>query len=109
MKNVAMDHVLTWVSTLIALYRKPRLPCFDLSERQEIATRDRVTLITSPRPPELSQFFVSFLSTTRVRKASQILFFCLFFFLLLRPGFRTSPSNSSDDPRLTSPVALFFQ
>ena len=48
-------------------------------------------------------------SATRLRAASQIFFLLLFFFLLLRTDFRASPSGSSDDLHLTSPVKLFFQ
>jgi polyferredoxin len=44
---------------------------------------------------------------TRLRTLSQIFFFCLFLFLLLRTDFR--PSGASGDLHLTSPVALFFQ
>ena len=52
---------------------------------------------------------MSFLSITRVRTLSQILFLFLFLFLLLHTDFRAAPSASPDDLRLTSPVSLFFQ
>jgi MauM/NapG family ferredoxin protein len=48
-------------------------------------------------------------SATRLRTLSQIAFLLLFLFLLLRTDFRASPSTSSGDLRLTSPVSLFFQ
>jgi polyferredoxin len=51
---------------------------------------------------------VKYLSATRLRTLSQVLFLCLFLFLLLRTDFRTSPSPGGD-LRLESPVALFFQ
>ena len=60
-----------------------------------------------PLPPKLPQSFVSFPSATRLRTLSQIFFFCLFLFLLLRTDFH--PSGASGDLHLTSPVALFFQ
>jgi len=46
---------------------------------------------------------------TRLRLTSQIVFFLLFFFLLLRTEFRGSFSSSSSEIRLPHPVALFFQ
>ena len=65
-----------------------------------------MTRITAPRQQNLTQFFVSLISATRLRTLSQIVFFCLFLFLLLHTDFR---ANSPDDLRLKSPVALFFQ
>ena len=52
---------------------------------------------------------MTFPSATRLRTLSQVLFFCLFLFLLLHTDFRAAPSASAGDLRLTSPVALFFQ
>lgn len=68
-----------------------------------------VTLITSSRAPNGHNGLVIFPSATRLRRLSQLFFFLLFLFLLLRTDFRASPSASPDDLRLTSPVALFFQ
>jgi polyferredoxin len=48
-------------------------------------------------------------SATRLRTISQISFALLFLFLILRTDFRPGSSASSEDLRLTSPVALFFQ
>src|SRR3974377_680330 len=46
---------------------------------------------------------------TRVRLASQIAFFALFLFLLLRTEFRGTFQSASADIRLPYPVHLFFQ
>jgi polyferredoxin len=46
---------------------------------------------------------------TRLRLTSQIIFFVLFFFLLLRTEFRGSFATSNSEIRLPHPVALFFQ
>lgn len=50
-----------------------------------------------------------FLKPTRLRLFSQIAFFLLFLFLLLRTEFRASLSSGGIDIRLPYPVGLFFQ
>jgi len=52
---------------------------------------------------------VRFLKPTRLRLFSQIIFFLLFLFLLLRTEFRASLSSSGSDVHLPYPVGLFFQ
>ncbi len=49
------------------------------------------------------------LRPTRLRLISQILFFLLFLFLLIRTEFRGTIATSSSDIRLPYPVGLFFQ
>ncbi|MGC2448034.1 MAG: 4Fe-4S dicluster domain-containing protein [Candidatus Sulfotelmatobacter sp.] len=49
------------------------------------------------------------LRPTRIRLISQILFFLLFLFLLIRTEFRGTIATSSSDIRLPYPVGLFFQ
>jgi len=68
-----------------------------------------VTLITSSRAPNCHNIGVKFPSATRLRTFSQICFLVLFLCLILRTEFRDSPSSSSDELRLTTPVSLFFQ
>jgi len=53
--------------------------------------------------------FVRWLRPTRLRLISQILFFILFLFLLVRTEFRGSITTSGSDIRLPYPVGLFFQ
>ncbi len=50
-----------------------------------------------------------FLRPTRLRLYSQIFFFALFLFLLLRTEFRGSLTSSAREIRLPYPVGLFFQ
>jgi len=52
---------------------------------------------------------VRFLKLTKLRCLSQIVFFLLFLFLLLRTEFRGSLAASGSDIRLPYPVGLFFQ
>jgi polyferredoxin len=52
---------------------------------------------------------VRFLKPTRLRLFSQIIFFLLFLFLLLRTEFRGSLAASGSEIRLPYPVGLFFQ
>src|SRR6476659_8205530 len=52
---------------------------------------------------------VRFLRPTRLRLLSQIFFFALFLFLLLRTEFRGSISTSGSEIRLPYPVNLFFR
>jgi polyferredoxin len=52
---------------------------------------------------------VRFVKPTRLRWLSQVIFFLLFFFLLLRTEFRGSLHASAGDIRLPYPVNLFFR
>src|SRR5690349_15372804 len=52
---------------------------------------------------------VRFLKPTRLRLISQIAFFLLFLFLLLRTEFRGSITTSGSEIRLPYPVGLFFR
>jgi len=52
---------------------------------------------------------VRFLKPTKLRTISQVVFFLLFLFLLLRTEFRGSLAASGSDIRLPYPVGLFFQ
>src|SRR5579864_1144244 len=56
-----------------------------------------------------SRFFVRAFRPTRLRLYSQILFFILFLFLLIRTEFRGSIATSGTDIRLPYPVGLFFR
>ncbi len=69
-----------------------------------------MTRITFPYSPSCQNAIaVNWLSPTRLRRASQVIFIFLFLFLLFRTDFRSSPSGPSGDLHLTAPVSLFFQ
>jgi hypothetical protein len=86
---------------LLKLYRKSVLLCAFLEVVE--FSRGRVTRITSPL--ELSQLCCA-VTATRLRTLSQVLFLCLFLFLLLRTDFRTSPrSIPPPEPRGWDPMS----
>src|SRR5215469_9244199 len=65
--------------------------------------------VRTPVPIRVEETLVCLPKPTRLRLYSQVLFFGLFVWLLLRTEFEGSLRNSASEIRLPYPVGLFFQ